>query len=280
MKKGIFRVIVILIISLVSLSAIKIALATAKSMSHVFGSGTTLKGIFKINATLKEENTKGTISYATNSSAYSVKGKISSIIVSDNKANFRVESSDALIVFGNQVYPDSYVEGFVVDANGSGDRFSITFCKSIGLSYNGSPDYTCMTDYPSDSDTFITSGNITINTKPISIPNSSPQLLPLTSPTPQGDTQPPVFENITGPADGSTIDFNSFCFLLTVKDNVSTGITVRYSFDNSGVSEWNQNYSPCYSNVSNGFHFFVVQARDAAGNTSGFVSRNFTVQVN
>jgi len=160
MKKSIFQVILLLIISLVSLSTTKTALAAAKSMSHAFGSGTTLRGIFKINAILKEGNTKGTISYRTNSSAYSVKGKISSVTVSDNKANFRVESSDALIVFGNQVYPDSYIEGFVVDANGSGDKFSITFCKSIG---NGSPHYICMTDHPSDI--FITSGNITIKTK-------------------------------------------------------------------------------------------------------------------
>jgi len=118
------------------------------------------------------------------------------------------------------------------------------------------------------------------STTPINTPNPSPQLRPLTTPTPQGDTQPPVFENITGPEDGSTIDFNSFCFPLKIKDNISTGITVRYSFDNSGVSDWNQNYAPCYFNVSNGFHFFVVQAKDAAGNTSDTISRNFTVQVN
>ena len=161
MKKSIFQVVLFLIMSLVLLSTTKIALATAKSMSHAFGSGTTLRGIFEINAILKEGNTKGTISYSNNH-GYSVNGKITSVIVSGNRADFRVDGSDALIIFGNQVYSDSYVEGFIVDANGSGDNFNIDICVKVGSWPNDSPIYICMTNAP---DTFVTSGNITIKTK-------------------------------------------------------------------------------------------------------------------
>lgn len=111
------------------------------------------------------------------------------------------------------------------------------------------------------------------------VPSPTPRPTSTPTPTPTPDTQAPTFEYVTGPADGSTVEFNSFCFPLKIVDNKPGTLTVRYSFDNSGPGEWGQNYAPCYQNVSNGFHFFVVQARDAAGNTSEFVSRNFTVNV-
>lgn len=112
-------------------------------------------------------------------------------------------------------------------------------------------------------------------------PAATPQNYPLVTPTKviQTDTQAPVFEWMTGPGDGSTVAFKNFCFPMKINDNSGGAVWVRYSFDNSGPSDWNQNFAPCYNNVPNGFHFFVVQAKDAAGNLSGTLSRNFTVNV-
>ncbi len=114
---------------------------------------------------------------------------------------------------------------------------------------------------------------------PTATPTPTPKPTPTPTPTPVPDTQPPVFEYMTGPADGSTVTFNSFCFPMRLTDNFPGTISVRYSFDNSGPSEWGQNYAPCYQGVGNGFHVFVVQGRDAAGNETGHVSRNFNVSV-
>jgi|GEM_PF-2577956 len=110
------------------------------------------------------------------------------------------------------------------------------------------------------------------------VPTATPRVIPLVTatPVPQSDTQPPVIDQVTGPADGSTVNFNSFCFPVHVTDNVSSGITIRYSF-NSGPGEWGTNYPPCFQNVREGWHTFVVQAKDAAGNVSGYVSRYFQV---
>lgn len=112
---------------------------------------------------------------------------------------------------------------------------------------------------------------------PIATPTPKPT--PTPTPTPIPDTQPPVFEYMTGPEDGSTVTFNGFCFPMRLTDNFPGTISVRYSFDTSGPSEWGQNYAPCYQNVANGFHVFVVQGRDSAGNETGHITRNFTVQV-
>lgn len=111
------------------------------------------------------------------------------------------------------------------------------------------------------------------------VATSTPTPKPTPTPTPIPDTQPPVFEYMTGPEDGSTVTFNGFCFPMRLTDNFPGTISVRYSFDASGPSEWGQNYAPCYQNVANGFHVFVVQGRDSAGNETGHITRNFTVQV-
>ena len=129
--------------------------------------------------------------------------------------------------------------------------------------------------------------SISATPKPINSPNitvaptatPTPKPTPIPTPTPIPDTQPPVFQSMTGPEDGSTVTFNSFCFPMYLTDNFPGTISVRYSFDNSGPSEWGQNYAPCYQNVSNGFHVFVVQGKDSAGNETGHISRNFTVSV-
>lgn len=110
------------------------------------------------------------------------------------------------------------------------------------------------------------------------VPTATPKVIPLATATPKPatDTQPPVIDQVTGPADGSTVNFNSFCFPVHVTDNVPSGITIRYSF-NSGPGEWGTDYAPCFQNVREGWHTFVVQAKDAAGNVSGYVSRYFQV---
>jgi hypothetical protein len=111
-------------------------------------------------------------------------------------------------------------------------------------------------------------------------PTTTPRIVPLVTNTPQpkSDTQAPVIDSMTGPADGSTVSFNSFCFPVHITDNVMTGLQVRYSF-NSGPNDWNSNYAPCYQNLPNGYYVFVIQARDAAGNVSATVSRSFHVAV-
>lgn len=111
-------------------------------------------------------------------------------------------------------------------------------------------------------------------TLPLYNPNNN---IPIATPLTINDTQPPAFEFIGGPQEGSTIDFNSFCFPMKLVDNSGGQIWVRYSFDNSGPSDWTQNYAPCYNSVGNGFHFFIVQGKDESNNVTNFVSRNFTV---
>lgn len=61
--------------------------------------------------------------------------------------------------------------------------------------------------------------------------------------------------------------------------DASSPITVRYGMDAGSPSDWNQNYAPCFSSVSNGSHTFMVQAKDGVGNISELVKRNFIVDV-
>ena len=115
-------------------------------------------------------------------------------------------------------------------------------------------------------------------TMPVGTPMST---TPTPTPTPAPDTQTPVFQYLNGPGEGNTVTFNGFCFPMYITDNVSviaTGLMVRYSFDNSGFSDWKQDFAPCYQNVSDGAHTFVVQARDGAGNMTGNMTKSFTVQ--
>lgn len=92
------------------------------------------------------------------------------------------------------------------------------------------------------------------------------------------DKTPPVITSITGPDNGSTVDFNSFCFPIVITDNVSnsSNLTVRVGFDSS-LGSYSNNFSPCYSNIGNGSHTFTAQAKDAAGNESTVVTRTFSV---
>lgn len=103
------------------------------------------------------------------------------------------------------------------------------------------------------------------------------------SPTPSAlasqDTVPPTIDTMTGPEDGSTVEFANFCFPMHVSDNVSQWphIWVRYSFDSPDYSGWTTEVAPCYQNISNGSHVFSVQAKDEAGNVSSVMTRRFTV---
>ncbi len=98
------------------------------------------------------------------------------------------------------------------------------------------------------------------------------------TPTPNPDTQAPTFDYMTGPGEGTTVDFNSFCFPMKFSD-ASTPIMVRYGMDAQAPSDWSQNYAPCYTSVSNGAHMFMVQAKDAAGNATEYIKRSFIVQI-
>lgn len=109
-------------------------------------------------------------------------------------------------------------------------------------------------------------------------PTAIPLQLGTNTPMPSLDTAAPTFDFMTGPGEGTTVDFNQFCFPMKFSD-VTAPIQVRYGLDAQAPSDWNQNYAPCYSSVSNGAHTFRVSAKDGAGNISELVKRNFIVQV-
>lgn len=111
------------------------------------------------------------------------------------------------------------------------------------------------------------------------VPTSTPA--PTSPPAQAKDTTPPTLDFLTGPADGSTIDFATFCFPMKASDNVtsSNDMQTRFKFDSDSYGEWGSNFSPCYYNVGNGSHTYSLEFRDQAGNV-GSASRTFTVQVN
>jgi hypothetical protein len=88
-----------------------------------------------------------------------------------------------------------------------------------------------------------------------------------------------------GPENGSTINTNSFCFPMTITDNQShaPNIWTQYQFDTDVWTDWSNDkstaYSPCFSNVKEGGHIFVVHAKDEAGNVSDSLSRDFKVAI-
>lgn len=104
---------------------------------------------------------------------------------------------------------------------------------------------------------------------------------PVPTPTTAVDSNPPTLTIQGGPSDGSTVDFNNFCFPLYVSDNVSKypKVFVRYRFDADSFGSWTTDVSPCYNNVLNGQHIFAVQAQDEAGNLSSEQRRTFTVSI-
>ncbi len=124
--------------------------------------------------------------------------------------------------------------------------------------------------------------NVPLSPTPTTSP-SQPKYYPLTTPTAtpilnvQDDKEAPVFEWMTGPEDGSTVAFKNFCFPMKINDN-SGQVWVRYSFD-SGPGDWGKDFAPCFQNVSNGWHTFVAQAKDAAGNVATAHSRYFNVNI-
>ena len=125
---------------------------------------------------------------------------------------------------------------------------------------------------------------ITSVTKVLVTTTGKPVYFPLVTNTPiptsaVADTTAPVFEWMTGPSDGLTVDFNSFCFPMKINDNVSKlqELQVHFSFDSSEWGGWTTNVAPCYQKVANGPHTFSVQAKDGAGNLSSTITRRFTV---
>ena len=106
-------------------------------------------------------------------------------------------------------------------------------------------------------------------------PTSTP--IPTTTP----DTTAPTMSEMTGPADGSTVNFKNFCFPMKPSDDRSTSsqIQTNYKFDSSDWSGWGNQYSPCYNDIANGSHTFSVQLKDEAGNVSSSINRTFTVNV-
>lgn len=132
------------------------------------------------------------------------------------------------------------------------------------------------------------SKRVTSSTPRVTVSPTSPQVMratgtpisqPPSSPTsiPNSDTSAPVFEFMTGPAEGTTVNFSTFCFPMKWNDSNPSSIEVRYGLDVSPPDVWTKEYAPCYSAVADGSHVFRVQARDAAGNISNMITRNFTV---
>lgn len=92
------------------------------------------------------------------------------------------------------------------------------------------------------------------------------------------DTTPPSI-SMTGPENGSTVDFKNFCFPMYPTDNQtsSSEIQIRVKFDQESWSDWGNNVAPCYYDIPNGQHTFSVEVKDTAGNTAS-ETRTFTVQ--
>lgn len=127
------------------------------------------------------------------------------------------------------------------------------------------------------------SPTITPTITPTNTPQPTNTPIPLNTPTPTPlppDTTPPVITSMTGPADGSTVDFNGFCFPMTISDNKpgNQNFLTQHTFDSATWTDWEANYAPCFNNVSNGSHTFTVHAKDEAGNISATITRTFTVQ--
>lgn len=117
---------------------------------------------------------------------------------------------------------------------------------------------------------------------PTPTPTNTPIPTPTNTPTPTPfiDTQAPTLIEMTGPPNGSTVDFSTFCFPPRYTDNnPNSHIYVQYQFDGGGWSGWSNNYVACYYNVTNGQHTFEIQAKDDAGNISTTTTRTFTVAV-
>lgn len=102
---------------------------------------------------------------------------------------------------------------------------------------------------------------------------------PTSTPASNQDKTAPVITSMTGPENSSTVDFDNFCFPIYITDNVSnsSSLQVRVKFDSNTWGGYSNNFSPCYSGISNGSHTFSVQAKDAAGNESSVITRTFTV---
>lgn len=122
----------------------------------------------------------------------------------------------------------------------------------------------------------------TATNTPTPTPTNTPIPTPTNTPTPTPfiDTQAPTLIEMTGPPNGSTVDFSTFCFPPRYTDNnPNSHIYVQYQFDGGGWSGWSNNYVACYYNVTNGQHTFEIQAKDDAGNISTTTTRTFTVAV-
>ena len=94
------------------------------------------------------------------------------------------------------------------------------------------------------------------------------------------DHEAPVMTQMTGPPNGGTVNFTTFCFPQHWIDNTTYGIEVHVAFDSDSFGNWGFGFDQigaCYNNVSNGVHTFKTQGRDKAGNMSGVYSSTFTV---
>lgn len=93
-----------------------------------------------------------------------------------------------------------------------------------------------------------------------------------------GDSTPPTV-TIQSPAEQGVITATSVCFPLWVSDDTTPWqqLTVRVRLDGNGWSDWSNQLSYCYDDLINGLHRFSVQIRDPNGNSSGDITRSFTV---
>lgn len=146
-----------------------------------------------------------------------------------------------------------------------------------------------ITAQPARNNTTITPTVFMIS--PTAVPTSIPTPVVTNTPEPTtiptvtsapNDTNPPTIHSMTGPENGSTVDFNSFCFPIHVSDDRSSGsqLSSQYRFDSDSWTDWGSNMSPCFSNVSNGEHTFIIHVKDSAGNVSAERSSTFKVEVN
>ena len=93
-----------------------------------------------------------------------------------------------------------------------------------------------------------------------------------------GDITPPTV-TIQSPQEGATLMTSSLCFPLWVSDDITPWqqLVTRAKMDTGVWSDWSNQLSYCYTNITNGSHHFTVEIKDTNGNISTDVIRSFTI---
>lgn len=95
------------------------------------------------------------------------------------------------------------------------------------------------------------------------------------------DSTPPVITSVDGPADGTRLTTDNFCYYLAAFDNTSgiNEISLQWRLDNNPWSSWSSNLFICFSEITNGSHTITFQIKDKDGINSPVIIRNIFVSL-